>query len=116
MHPDYVAALIGAKAGDTVLTKTFSVMWPDAPHRVLRSCVAAAETCGEGIVAEMDRGGVRMPIPRFAVPCPNATTTGNIAAMALYAGESVGAVRSVVPAAEIVRELAAGAERLLRQR
>jgi hypothetical protein len=34
--------------------------------------------------------------------------------MALYAGESVGAVKAVVPAAEVVRELAEGAERLLR--
>jgi hypothetical protein len=33
--------------------------------------------------------------------------------MALYAGESVGAVRSVLPAAAVVRELASGAERLL---
>jgi hypothetical protein len=33
--------------------------------------------------------------------------------MALYAGESVGAVGSVEPAAAVVRELAEGAERLL---
>jgi nitronate monooxygenase len=47
------------------------------------------------------------------VPCPTRATTGTITAMALYAGESVGAVRGVVPAAEIVREFADGAERLL---
>jgi hypothetical protein len=33
--------------------------------------------------------------------------------MALYAGESVGAVERVQPAAEIMRELAEGAERIL---
>jgi len=38
-----------------------------------------------------------------------------MAAMALYAGESVGAVRAVEPAAAIVRELADGTARLLRQ-
>jgi hypothetical protein len=34
--------------------------------------------------------------------------------MALYAGESVGAVTGVQSAGEVVRELAEGAERLLR--
>lgn len=33
--------------------------------------------------------------------------------MALYAGQSVGAVKAVVPAAEVVRELADGAAALL---
>jgi nitronate monooxygenase len=40
--------------------------------------------------------------------------TGTIGAMALYAGESVGAARGVQSAAEVVRELADGAERMLR--
>jgi nitronate monooxygenase len=114
-HPEYVAALVGAGADDTVLTERFAVMWPDAPHRVLRSAVAAAEACRDEIVGEMDVLGVRRPLPRFAVPCPTRGTTGTIAAMALYAGESVGAVRGIMPAADIVRELADGAERLLRR-
>jgi hypothetical protein len=37
-----VQALIAAEAQDTVYTDAFSVGW-DAPHRVLRSCIAAAE-------------------------------------------------------------------------
>ena len=113
-HPEYVAALVAAGAEDTVLTERFSVMWPDAPHRVLRSAVAAAETCADDVVGEMELGGSRQPLPRFAVACPTRTTTGTIAAMALYAGESVGAVRGVMPAADIVHELMDGAERLLR--
>src|SRR5262245_61227055 len=115
-HPDYVAALVGAGAEDTVLTERFAVMWPDAPHRVLRSAVAAAEASRDDVVGEMDMLGVRQPVPRFSVPCPTRTTTGTIAAMALYAGESVGAVRGITPAADIVHELADGAERLLRDR
>jgi len=112
-HPDYVAALVDAGAADTVLTERFSVMWPDAPHRVLRSAVAAAEACVDEVVGEMEIGGVRRPLPRFAVPCPTRGTTGTIAAMALYAGESVGAVRGITPAADIVHELSDGAEQLL---
>jgi NAD(P)H-dependent flavin oxidoreductase YrpB (nitropropane dioxygenase family) len=114
-HPEYVAALVSARAEDTVLTERFAVMWPDAPHRVLRSAVAAAEAYPGEVVGEMAFLGMREELPRFAVPCPTRATTGTIAAMALYAGESVGAVRRVVPAADIVRELADGAERLLRR-
>jgi hypothetical protein len=33
--------------------------------------------------------------------------------MALYAGQSVGAVTAITPAAEVIRELAMGAEQLL---
>jgi NAD(P)H-dependent flavin oxidoreductase YrpB (nitropropane dioxygenase family) len=35
--------------------------------------------------------------------------------MALYAGQGVGSVRDVRPAAEVVQELAAGAEALMRR-
>ena len=112
-HPDYVAALIDAGTADTVLTERFSVMWPDAPHRVLRSALAAAEACADDVVGEMEVGGVHRPLPRFAVPCPTRSTTGAIAAMALYAGESVGALRGITPAADIVHELSYGAEQLL---
>ena len=113
-HPAYVDALIRARAEDTVLTETFSVGWPDAPHRVLRSCVEAAENFTGDMVGQGAIGGATYPVPRFAPPSPNRATVGDIAAMALYAGESVDAVRRIQPAAEIVRELSEGAERLLR--
>jgi len=108
VHPEYLARLIDAEADDTVLTTAFSVMWPDAPHRVLRSAVAAAEALPGDVAGEMEMGSDRVPLPKFAVPCPGRTTTGTIAAMALYAGESVGSVRRVQPAADIVDELLAG--------
>jgi hypothetical protein len=59
----------------------------------------------------------RADVVEFFYGEPDATLVyaGTITAMALYAGESVGAVRGVVPAADIVREFAEGAERLLRR-
>jgi NAD(P)H-dependent flavin oxidoreductase YrpB (nitropropane dioxygenase family) len=114
-HHAYKDALVKAGAEDTVLTEAFSVMWPHAPHRVLRSCVEAAQAFQGETVAEMDLGGTKLAIPRFAVPTPTRTTTGTVEAMALYAGEAVGAVRAVRPAAEILSELADGAEQLLRR-
>jgi nitronate monooxygenase len=111
-HPRYQELLVAAAGEDTVYTEAFSVMWPDAPHRVLRSAVDAAERADE-VVGEMEIAGTREPVPRFAVPAPTRDTTGTIDAMALYAGQSVGSVRAVEPAAAIVRDLAEGAERLL---
>lgn len=107
IHPEYLARLIAANASDTLLTETFSVMWTDAPHRVLRSAVDEANAFEGDIVGEAAFGDSRMPVPRFSVACPTRSTTGTINAMALYAGESVGAVQRRQPAAEIVRELMA---------
>jgi NAD(P)H-dependent flavin oxidoreductase YrpB (nitropropane dioxygenase family) len=114
-HPRYVALLLRAHATDTVLTTTFSTGWPDAPHRVLRSCVEAAHAFQGEIVGEQQLDSSTNPIPRFATPPPGGITTGEIDAMALYAGQSVGMVGDVKPAAAIVAELAEGAERLLRR-
>jgi NAD(P)H-dependent flavin oxidoreductase YrpB (nitropropane dioxygenase family) len=112
-HPHYVEMLLRARASDTALTTTFSVGWPDAPHRVLRSCIDAAQGFQGEVVGEQQLGSSTIAIPRFAPPPPGERTTGEIDAMALYAGQSVGMVDAVEPAAAIVAELAEGAERLL---
>jgi NAD(P)H-dependent flavin oxidoreductase YrpB (nitropropane dioxygenase family) len=116
-HQSYVDALIAAGPDDTVLTTTFSVMWPDAPHRVLRSCVEAAQAIDDEVVGEMEMpGGDRVPVARLSPPCPGRHASGRTDAMALYAGQSVGAVHGVQRAADVVRELADGAEALLKGR
>jgi NAD(P)H-dependent flavin oxidoreductase YrpB (nitropropane dioxygenase family) len=112
-HPRYVEALVAARPEDTEITETFSVMWPNAPHRVLRSAIAAVHALREDFVGEANIAGQKIPLPRFAVMTPLRATTGHIEAMPLYAGESVGCVRAIQPAAEIVRELAAGARKVL---
>lgn len=114
-HPQYVAALLAANAEDTVLTEAFSTGWPDAPHRVLRSCIAAAAAHGDEVVAKTRFGATMVPVPRFSVEPPSRATEGQIAAMALYAGESAGAVSAVVPAADLVHELVDGADALLQR-
>jgi NAD(P)H-dependent flavin oxidoreductase YrpB (nitropropane dioxygenase family) len=105
-HPAYVAALIDAGAEDTVWTMAFHVGFPDAPHRVLQRCIAAAEAFDGDVVGESLRmDGTRGPIRRFATSTVGAGTTGTIEAMPLWAGKSVGAVTHVQPAAEILREV-----------
>jgi nitronate monooxygenase len=112
-HPGYQQSLVAANADDTVLTEAYSVGWPDAPHRVLRSAVEAAEALAGEFAGDAGTEREPLSIPRFAVRPPNRETRGDIDAMALYAGQSVGAVKAITSAADVVRELAEGAERLL---
>lgn len=102
-HPDYVARLISAPSHDTVLTEAFANGWPGAPHRVLRSALEAAEAFDGPVVAVAgDREiGVFSPQP------VTREVRGEIAAMALYAGQSVDHVTQIQPAAEIIAELTA---------
>jgi NAD(P)H-dependent flavin oxidoreductase YrpB (nitropropane dioxygenase family) len=111
-HPVYVDQLIAARAEDTVYTEAFSTNWPNAPHRTLRSCIAAAESFeGEFVGQTTDLFGASENVRRFDSSAVNRATTGRIEAMSLWAGESVGAVHRVQPAAEILRELVSEAER-----
>jgi NAD(P)H-dependent flavin oxidoreductase YrpB (nitropropane dioxygenase family) len=101
-HPGYIQALVDASADDTVLTTAFGAGWPDAPHRVLRSCVAAGEELGAAQTWRTD--------------WPTIHDEGRVDARALYAGQSVGAVRSRQPAAAILAELVDAAEAILSRR
>jgi hypothetical protein len=112
-YPAYVSAVVEASAGDTCVTEALSVWWPDAPHRVLRSSIAAAEALDEDLIGEMLAGDARLPVPRWSIHCPGIETTGQVDAMTLYAGESVADVHGIQPAAEIVDELANDARRAL---
>ena len=108
-HPDYIDALVAADTDDSILTEAFGVGWPNAPHRVLRSAIDAAGAAPNDVVGQTpSASGAPMLIPRFGVSSPNRDTTGDISAMALYAGRSVGAVDRIMTAAEVVEELSAG--------
>lgn len=98
-HPAYVEALIRSSADDTTITTAFGEGWPDAPHRVLKSAIAAGKALGKAQVWTPD--------------WPSSDFVGPVEAQALYAGESVGAVRSREPASTIVAELVTEARRLL---
>jgi nitronate monooxygenase len=104
-HPQYVASLIAATAQDTVVTEAFGANWPNAPHRVLRAAVTAAQQLGDGPIAAAGS----QQIGRFHSMPPTRQVRGEIAAMALYAGQSVDAVTAVRPAHHIVAELTAAA-------
>ncbi|MGI9229059.1 MAG: NAD(P)H-dependent flavin oxidoreductase [Gammaproteobacteria bacterium] len=104
-HAEYKQALVEAGAEQTSYTEAFSVMWPNAPHRVLQSSIEAMNACEDDYTGEWQIGGERMPIPRGSVIAPTDQTTGRIEAMALYAGHSVDRINSVETVTGIMQEL-----------
>ena len=66
---------------------------------------------GEGEVIAQSADG--RPIVRYRSLTPLVGATGNIEAMSLWAGQSVGLVTRSQPAGDIVREVAADAIRVL---
>jgi NAD(P)H-dependent flavin oxidoreductase YrpB (nitropropane dioxygenase family) len=116
-HSIYRERLIAADETETAYSALFDVGWPDAPLRTLRNPTweawrAAGEPApgsrpGEGEPVATGEDG--RPIARYSNDAPVAGASGDIAAMALYAGQGVGLAGRVQPAAEIVREVAAEA-------
>jgi nitronate monooxygenase len=113
-HPEYVMALLAAGPESTEITDGFAdcPMCATLPRaRVLRSAIAAVGTVDEEVVGTV---GDDEPLPPRAGMPPHKEVQGMIHAMALYAGSGVEHVTAVRPAADVVGELAEGAERLLR--
>jgi NAD(P)H-dependent flavin oxidoreductase YrpB (nitropropane dioxygenase family) len=111
-HPEYVAALLAAGAEDTVRTTAFAKGWHDAPHRVLRAATERAARAKE-VVGQAAYGDRRWEIVRWSSQPPTTFTTGDVTAMAMYAGCGVGDVRDVPSAARIVDQMMADALPLL---
>jgi nitronate monooxygenase len=108
-HPDYKARLLRAEGREAVLTQLFDVSW-DAPHRVIRnSTYQRWEPAGRpGPGRRPGEGEELAPgVVRYAVNLPLAGSEGDVEAMAMYAGQGVGAIDAVEPAAAIVERFAA---------
>jgi nitronate monooxygenase len=116
-HPDYVAAVLEAGSGSTSITDGFAICPLCATQptaRVLDSALRAVAAIEGEVVGTLVTGDSEIPLPpRHGMP-PTRAVRGQVSAMALYAGEAVGAVTRVQPAGEIVRELSRDAETLLR--
>ena len=120
-HPVYREAVIAADETATAYSSLFDVGWPDAPLRTLRNSTweawrAAGEPPpgarpGEGDIVATGEDG--RDIARYGNDAPVAGASGDIAAMCLYAGQGVGLAQRIQPAAEIVREVAEEAARVL---
>lgn len=121
VHDEYKRRIVAARPEDTVYTEDlFDVGWPGAPHRALRGRTfdewdaagrpPSGERPGEGtmIGTIVEPWRVR-EVPRYSSLMTTPEFVGDLDYVPMWAGESVGAVRDVRPAAEIVRELVAEA-------
>jgi NAD(P)H-dependent flavin oxidoreductase YrpB (nitropropane dioxygenase family) len=111
-HPEYVTALLAARAEDTVRTTAFAEGWPDAPHRVLRAATERAARAND-VVGRGAYRDQRWEIARWASQPPTVFITGDVRAMAMYAGCGVGDINDVTSAARIVDRMMADALPLL---
>jgi NAD(P)H-dependent flavin oxidoreductase YrpB (nitropropane dioxygenase family) len=122
IHARYRDRLLQANETDTVyLENLFDVRWPNAPHRTLRNkTVDAWEMAqrpptgmrpGEGeVIGTSQSVG---PIVRYQSYTPGTDVEGDIDAMSLWAGQSVGLVSKPQSAGDIVREIADEARSIL---
>ena len=116
VHPVYCDRLFTAGASDTCLTTLFDIGWPDAPHRVLHNrTLDAWRAAGSPPPGQRPheqqpvakRAG--HPIVRYSDAQPTRDTTGDIEAMAMYAGMGVDRIQRHEPAAAITARLLAAA-------
>jgi NAD(P)H-dependent flavin oxidoreductase YrpB (nitropropane dioxygenase family) len=123
VHASYRQAVLSASGEDATYTLCFADGWPSAPHRALwNSTLAEWEQAGrpspphrpgEGDIVAEDRLGGRHFRYEDTMPLPG--MTGNLEALAMYAGQSAGIVRKSTPAAAVVDEIWAEAEQSLQQ-
>lgn len=111
-HPYHKSRIVAARGSDTVLTDAFVLNWPrGAAVRVLANSVTDAlgtrlmnhdpdELPRETIAWDGDA-----PRLRFSTDSPLRTTTGDLEAMALYAGQGAGLIHDIPPAGERLRAM-----------
>ena len=120
-HEEWKRRIVAARETDTVHTELFDLGWPKAPHRVLRNSTydrweaagrpASGRRPGEGEpVARQANGTV---LARYSDDGPGPGASGDIEATCLYAGQSAGLVRDILPAGALVKRIAAEAEAAL---
>lgn len=124
-HEGYKSRVVAAQATDTARTGMFGPEYPHFnPMRVLRNRVVRewqdredevpTDTSGLPVIGHMDLGGERVEMHRFSFLVPmRERTTGDLEEMALLAGQGVGLVNAVQPAATVIAEMTAQARAVL---
>lgn len=111
-HPVYKEELVKANAEDTVFTVCNSKGWDNALHRIIRNSTfemweaaglppAGARPGEKDIVANVGD----YEVERYSVSAPHLQYTGDIEAMALYAGESVSQIKDIPSVKEVIERV-----------
>ena len=129
-HQEYKQRIINATGASTVITTLFGPEYPDRPYRVLRNRVVNEWAGREAQIPNPPPppatigNTVLFPfsfpqpytMPKFSAIVPTPDTAGDFEEMGLPAGgESAKVIKRVQPAGEIVREMMAEAELLIRE-
>ncbi len=122
-HPVYKQKVLAATEDQTVRTTLFGYGWPNVPHRTLRTPFVerwlreedrgSEQHPDEPRISETKIGGQPVPLLRFMGFPPTPDASGDLESMDFLAGQSVGLVREIKPAAEVVREFVEGARQIL---
>jgi nitronate monooxygenase len=114
-HAYHKKRIVESRGGDTVYTDAFHINWPaGAPVRVLANSVTRGEWGHPYQEPQVEIGlDDGRPIFVFSTDSPLKTTTGELEAMAIYAGEGAAKVKQIVPAAERLAAIVDQASRLL---
>jgi nitronate monooxygenase len=125
-HPLYKQKVLEATEEDIVRTTLCGYGWPNAAPRTLRTAFVnewlgqeargSEQRSDEPVIGETVLGAQRVPVLRFMGFPPSTDATGDIESMDLLAGQSVGLVREIKPAALIIRELVEGARQIIEHR
>jgi nitronate monooxygenase len=114
VNPIYQELINNASENDTIhVQRLFNIGWDNAPHRIIKNSTTEIwEKAGKPnvgnrpneneIIAHKQNG---QPILRYSDDGPIAGTTGNVEALALYAGQTVGLISSVKTASQIMADL-----------
>lgn len=119
--PRYRELLAGAPETGTLHSSLFDIGWPNAPHRTLRTATtdaweaagrpAPGSRPGEGDVVARSMDGDE--IVRYSSSSPREGVVGDVDALSLWAGQSVGLIDDIRPAGELVRAIADEADAIL---
>jgi len=119
-HDYHKQRVVEASEEDTVHTEIFGVNWPPhSPVRVLENSVTRAETDPtpetRGLLeADAIATDAGRPILRTSTDSPLRTTTGDLEALALFAGQCAGQIEDLPSVALRIETMIAEAERALR--
>lgn len=98
-------------------TALHHIGWPPhSPVRVLRSALTDGTEKPENSIGRMQRGSEMVEIKPFSVVLPTIHVEGRTDLMANYAGQGVGLIQEILPAATVVERIASEAESIMRTR
>ena len=114
IHDTYQRRVLDASESEAEwYANLYNVAWENAPHRALANATSrqwhSTGTAAPGQRPDEDEIVGHRPtgeaVQRYQSYTPTPGTTGDVAAMSLWAGQGVGLVRDIMPAAQIVEEL-----------